>query len=116
MTRKEKYDKLIETAKMIDGKIQIIVKADSNDADWIYEITNVEPSDFTFEEYEAILNFFDKYSRTDDYGDRLDLCDIDFYDDDIAIEETDIRETYIPYDEWHVVLESIKFGTYKEIA
>ena len=116
MTRKEKYDKLIETAKAIDGKIQIIVEADSNDADYIYETTNVEPSDFTFEEYEAILNFFDKYSSYDKFGDRLDLCDIDFYDDDIDIKETDIRETYIPYNEWHVVLESIKFGAYKEIV
>jgi hypothetical protein len=116
MTRREKYDKLIETAKMIDGKIQIITEADSNDADYIYKITNVNPSDFTFEEYEAILNFFDKYSGYDKFGDRLDLCDIDFYDDDIAIEETDIRDTYIPYGEWHTVLESIKFGAYKEIA
>lgn len=58
MTLDEQIKDIIETARACNGKIELIVKGDLNDADYAYAIEQWTPDDFIKYEIDKVFKFY----------------------------------------------------------
>ena len=58
MTLDEQINNIVETAKACNGKIELVVKGDLNDADYAYTINQYTPDEFIEYEIDKVFKFY----------------------------------------------------------